>query len=253
MKALLDGDILVYRVGFGANDETEGIARSRMDESIEKILEAVRADSYEVFLTSSDKSNYRHAIFPDYKANRKAPKPTHYDLLRDYLVSEHKAEMVHGQEADDAMAIAQVLAGKDTIICTIDKDLDQIPGWHYNFVKGLKYKVTEFEGLLKLYTQLLMGDAVDNIKGIPGIGPKKAEKLLEGCISEQDMYNAVEAAYKAAFPENYMEMLRTYGLLLKIRTFEGENWKPLPERALSAEHPTTNTESVNPALQSVTV
>jgi len=246
MKALLDGDILVYRVGFGSNEESEGIARARMDESIEKILDAVKATKYEVFLTSSDKSNFRIPIFPEYKANRKAPKPVHYDALREYLVTEHQANMVHGQEADDAMGIEQTNEiealmhqdygafpeGNDlnTIICSIDKDMDQIPGWHFNFVKGIKYFVTPFEGLYKFYLQLLMGDATDNIKGIPGIGPKKATGMLELAKTEEDMYSAVETAYKAAFPENYMDLIRCYGQLLKIRTKEDELWLPLPER-----------------------
>jgi 5'-3' exonuclease len=250
MKALLDGDILVYRVGFGAQEESEGIAQARMDESIEKILDAVKATEYEVFLTSGDKSNFRIPIFPEYKANRKAPKPVHYDMLREYLVTEHQANMVHGQEADDAMGIEQYRMRddlalefgifrqinypeyglKETVICSIDKDMDQIPGLHFNFVKGLLYKVTPQEGLYKFYLQLLMGDATDNIKGIPGIGPKKAAGMLSLAKTEEDMYSAVVAAYKAVYPENYMDLIRCYGQLLKIRTKEDELWLPLPER-----------------------
>ena len=82
-----------------------------------------------------------------------------------------------------------------TVIATIDKDLDNTPGWHYNWNKGEMYWVSEGEATKKFYTQLLTGDKVDNIQGIPGIGPKKAEKVLEGCETEEDYYYSVLEAY----------------------------------------------------------
>ncbi len=230
MKALIDGDICVYRVGFGAEDEAEGIACARMDESVNLILEAVHATGRSIYLTSGDKSNFRHTIFPDYKANRKAPKPKHYDLLRNHLVNTHAAELCYGQEADDMLGIeatriteAEGLA--KCVICSIDKDLDQIPGQHYNFVKGILYNINPYEGLLKFYTQLLMGDATDNIQGIPGIGPKKAATALLGCTSEGDMYKATLAAYRAVYGKEAMEKMLLFGQLLKIRTQQGELWQ----------------------------
>jgi 5'-3' exonuclease len=223
MKALIDGDILVYRVGFGANEESEGIAASRMDESVNLILEAVHATSRTIFLTSGDKSNFRNSIYPEYKANRKSPKPIHYDFLRDYLVNAHAAEIVYNEEADDAMGYTQ--SEENTVICTIDKDLDQIPGLHYNFVKGLLYKVTPQEGLYKFYTQLLMGDAIDNIPGIPGIGPKKAAKIISLDMREDQMYNTCLMAYTAFYGEIAEAKMLCFGQLLKIRTKQGELWQ----------------------------
>ena len=83
-----------------------------------------------------------------------------------------------------------------TIICSIDKDLRNTPGWHYNWNKDEKpVWVSEEEATYNFYKQLLTGDRVDNIQGIPGIGPKKAEKILEECDSELGMYLAVHEAY----------------------------------------------------------
>jgi 5'-3' exonuclease len=162
LKALIDGDILVYRTGYTTQDAALGIAKWRMDDSIRAILKDLGTEDYEVFLTSSDKSNYRFKLYDKYKANRKSEKPLHYSDLRDHLMAEHAAEMIFGEEADDALGIAQT---KDTVICSIDKDLDQIPGNHYNFVKRLSYYVSEAEGLKFFYFQLLRGDPADNIPG----------------------------------------------------------------------------------------
>src|ERR1017187_9281820 len=108
MRALIDADILVYRVGFTTMDTPENIAMYRMDDMIGGILKFLNTNEYTCYLTSTDHSNFRYDIHPEYKANRKTTKPTHYDLLRDYLCNIHGAEVVYGQEADDALAQAQV-------------------------------------------------------------------------------------------------------------------------------------------------
>ncbi len=241
MKAIIDADLLIYRVGFGAEDKSEGIACARMDESIRLILLATNATERQLYLTSDDKSNFRHTIFPDYKANRKAPKPKHYHLLRDYLVNNHAAELCYDQEADDAIGIEATRITETEglakcIICSIDKDLDQIPGMHYNFVKGIIYNINPYEGRLKFYTQILMGDATDNIQGIPRIGRAKAAKALLGCTSEEEMYNASLKAYRTVFGVEAMDKMLLNGQLVKIRTKEGELWQhPVVERSLTSE------------------
>jgi len=111
-----------------------------------------------------------------------------------------------------------------TCICSIDKDLDQIPGWHYNFVKQIKYKITPEEGLKHFYTQLLTGDRIDNIMGVPGVGPKTAEKILKQCVTEEELFNAVKQTYQKAFPNSWDSKMLINGQLLKIRTKEGEKW-----------------------------
>jgi hypothetical protein len=56
-----------------------------------------------LFLTSNDKSNYRFEVAKTvpYKGNRVAPKPHHYNTIREYLISRHKAVVIEGKEADD--------------------------------------------------------------------------------------------------------------------------------------------------------
>jgi imidazole glycerol phosphate synthase subunit HisF len=61
--------------------------------------------------------------------------------------------LCEGQEADDAIAIAATEYGDECIMASIDKDFDQVPGWHFNFVKNERYYITEEQGRLNFYTQ----------------------------------------------------------------------------------------------------
>jgi 5'-3' exonuclease len=104
---------------------------------IKRILEETKAESYKIFITANDKSNFRYKIatIQSYKGNRKAPKPFYYDKIRSYLTSSWGAIEVRGQEADDQLGIENTLLssqGIHSIICSIDKDLLMIPGTHYN-------------------------------------------------------------------------------------------------------------------------
>lgn len=202
MKALIDGDICVYRVGFTTQDEETWVAEARMRELINGILIDTNADNHEIFLTSTDKSNFRYKLYPEYKANRKQEKPTHYEFLRDYLEEIHGATVVFGQEADDELGIAQT---EDTIICSIDKDLDQIEGWHFNWVKGMKYYITPEEGRTNFYQQLLIGDVSDNIPGCPGIGKVKAANLIIPDMEEEDMKETVVNQYIKQYKKKKIE------------------------------------------------
>jgi 5'-3' exonuclease len=224
-RALIDADILVYRIGFTTEDEPEGIARVRMDTSINEMLDAIEAENYTCYLTSSDKSNFRYEMFPEYKAHRVQPKPKHYYFLREYLLSDYQATLVEGQEADDQIGIDSTKLGDESIICTIDKDLDQIPGWHYNFVKGRMYEISVIEGYRSFYEQCLVGDTTDNIKGCPGIGKVKAQRRLEGCQSEKEMLETVVDGYEGAYQENeWADRLLLAGNLLWIRREPGQRW-----------------------------
>lgn len=103
------------------------------------------------------------------------------------------AEELYGLEADDAIGI-YLSKTKESIACSIDKDLRQIPGLHWNFVKKELYDVSEYIGAFNFYRQLLIGDVSDNIKGVHGIGPVKAEKFLFG-LEPEEMFSKVRFLY----------------------------------------------------------
>lgn len=195
--ALIDGDILIYRVGFTTQDADIDIARWRLDELLRKILEGVSSEEFKVYLTASnDRTAFRKLAYPEYKANRKAPRPIHYEALRQHLVDNHGASVSTTIEADDAIGIDSGIYS-DSIIVSIDKDLLQLPGMHYNFVKEEFKEQTKINGLRFFYKQLLMGDKADNIKGVEGIGEVKAERILNSAedYCEEAWFNAVRDTY----------------------------------------------------------
>lgn len=198
MLALIDADLLVYRIGFTTEDVDEGIMRARVRESVNLILEATQATEFKMYLTADDDPTaFRKRIYPEYKAHRLQPKPKHYRAIREHLQGHYDAEVCTGIEADDALGIhqTQFLGQNKSIIVSIDKDLHQIAGLHYNFVKDLETVVEPFEGLKYFYTQLLTGDSSDNIKGVWKCGPVKAAKILEGAETEEEMFWRVYHAY----------------------------------------------------------
>lgn len=223
MKALIDGDIVVHRVGYTTNNDPVGIAYARANEMIEGILRATKADSFEVWLSDAKENNFRYQVWDKYKANRTAPRPVHYDALKKYLHEHWYATVALGQEADDALGIIQC-SEPDTIICSIDKDLLQIPGHHYNFVRDEFTFVEHFDGIKHFYRQLLIGDTVDNIRGVDGIGPVKADRALAGYDTELECFEKVKLMYEDD------QRLLINGRLLWIRRRENELWS-FPQEA----------------------
>ena len=228
MIALVDGDIVAYRVACTLQDDDhEEFAYARTEDLVDDIIVKSEADSFKIFLTGKD--NFRYTIYPEYKAHRPKEKPVWLERIRQYLVANFNAVVVDGQEADDALGIEQMKTHTawhvdnyledNTVICSIDKDLLMIPGHHYNFVKDEKIYVSNFSGIYHFYMQCLMGDRSDNIKGIPKVGPKKAEAILAGCSNEQEMFNAVRDAY--GNDEEFLMNAR----VLWIRRNENEDYK----------------------------
>lgn len=83
------------------------VAFSRIDTHIHSILDATGATSYRGFLSGSN--NFRHTIYPEYKANRKdMVDPRWRAACKEYLVTDWNAEITDGYEADDALGIAQM-------------------------------------------------------------------------------------------------------------------------------------------------
>lgn len=179
---LWDCDILVYRCGF-ASKEHEPLSYTL--QSVKTVLENVNANfpeatEFKLFLTGS--GNYRDNISTTrvYKGNRDPQhRPEYYDEIRQYLIEYCGAVVVEGKEADDQLGIEQWKhKDKSSVIVTIDKDLDCIPGWHYNWVKKVLYYQTIAEANKAFWTQVLTGDTTDNIRGIPKVGPKTAAKII---------------------------------------------------------------------------
>jgi hypothetical protein len=223
MLALIDADIVCYRIGFASQDVNEKICIARTAEFMEELVMKPWVGDYQGYLTGSNNFRKDIAVTAPYKGNRTAEKPIHYNLIREYLIKAWGCELVEEQEADDAIGI-KAYSYEDTedyVVMSIDKDLDMIHGWHYNFIKDNKYFIDDQQAIKHFYTQILTGDRVDNIIGLKGIGPKKAEKILEDCTTEQEMYDAVLKAY-----DNDEKRVLENGQLLWIRRKENQIWSP---------------------------
>lgn len=223
MQALIDQDLLCYRCAASAENEDLGIAIYRIDELLDNILNKTEATSYRAFLTGPN--NFRKQIYPEYKANRTQPKPRHLEDLRVYSLEKLNAEIAPaGLEADDALAINQT---DETVICSLDKDLLQVPGHHFSWeISGKGWhrpdtfiEQTELEGLRLFYKQCIKGDPSDNVKGIPGIGAKGADKLLDKCKTDEQMFKAVRKAY-----DNDVEFIMNARVLWILRSLD-DNWE----------------------------
>lgn len=178
--------------------------------------------------------SFRSSVCDIYKENRKdVRKPEHLKALKDYMLSEG-AECREGElEADDLLAINQE-AGS-SVICSIDKDLLQVPGYHYNFIKDELVYVSKLEGCKNLFSQALTGDTADGITGLKGVGPVTAKKTLAACCSASEMYSEVLQLYQKKWPkkegaskdEHKSECAKALSInmqLLYLLRSEGDQW-----------------------------
>lgn len=262
MTPLIDGDILLYEVGFGAVTGWKSIINWEKGSEepdpppwdyVAKVLhdkidficrDAGGTEPPRVFLTGS--TNFREEIAKrkGYKAQRKGLKPFHYDNIKAYLKGAFDAEIVEGLEADDLLSITQC-SEADTIICSRDKDLRQVPGWHYGwevgnqpsfgplFVEGYgsislptPKKLTGY-GPKFFLSQLIMGDPVDNIPGIPKCGPVEAFNTLDATLTYEEGLEAVVGLYKGRYGDSWEEEILEQGQLLWMVRELDKDGKPV--------------------------
>ena len=235
----IDGDIIVYSVGFAGEGDPVAFVLDSVNRMVADIVKKCEADSYTVLLTG--KGNYRNdvATIKPYKGNRKdAGKPALYDDIRDHILNHRNGELIEGEEADDQLGIRAVRDGH--IIATLDKDLDTVPGDHYNWRKDTRYTVTEEQAMHFFYTQMLTGDTTDNIPSMfQMVGRRASKKIKEGlleCKTPAECYAYVYEQYAEGYdkvgmlPDEKDDILTKWlteiGQLLYIRQEEGETWTP---------------------------
>lgn len=195
--------------------------------------------------------NFRYgvAVTKPYKGTRTNPKPFHFYNLMAYMLGNYEVVVSKdGYEADDEIAMHQYRhwsSGQDnTIICSRDKDLRICPGNHYSWECGGQASIgpilvdrvgfvkrdeearkTFGFGLAFFFYQMLVGDATDNIPGLPGCGDVFARKLLEGATTEEDLYGRVKQAYKDKLGPDAKRHFLEQAKLLWIVQERGKNYK----------------------------
>lgn len=193
-------------------------ALNNLKTTIRALVEKYNPCTASFFLTG--KGNFREtvAVAAEYKGNRDpAQRPKHYRALKDYLVA-NGAMIVNGYEADDAVA-SEAYLYKDTskyVVVSNDKDLDQIPGWHYDWTQHKEWYVEPEDAMKVFYIQLLCGDRVDNIPGI--MSEKKATEMISGTLSPKQAASACLVAYKEKYGTwDYMQKMGEIAQLVWIK------------------------------------
>lgn len=238
----IDADFLAYMMSYEKEGHTIPLADMQFNCSgaVEKMRLMAGAETVYLHLTPSlsDKGGRSAiAIQKDYQGNRKErERPAKLHILREWMGTHFPASLYHDCEADDGMSSAQwaaVRAGNTdlSVICSKDKDLLMVPGWHMDWDTfelaqsvdetgnpnefGFTYldcsksasKIKGF-GTKFFWGQMLTGDTADNIAGLPAvcrkdlskpkkIGPVLADYYLSDLWNNKDAFNLVKSLYEA--------------------------------------------------------
>lgn len=206
--ALIDGDILIYKIACAVEQEfrwPDGVWTYAADEnkgikSLKNLLEnwEVNSKCDSFFVCISDPvDNFRKHILPTYKGNRTSlRKPLILDFLRQWCEDNLPVIMHNSLEADDIMGIYATNGTiKDPVIVTTDKDLQQIPVKIYNPDQGKWSSPDHRDGNLLHMMQTLTGDVVDGYTGCKGVGAVTAQKALSKSESPKERWEIVKSLF----------------------------------------------------------
>ena len=235
MHALVDCDIFCYEIGSMRNPDTGvplpwGVIKRLVDERIFDIWDKTKAESWQGYLTGPGNFRFDVATIQPYKDHR-GEKPFWYTGIYNYLAEDRGARIIVGKEADDAISIAASRT-PGTVICTRDKDLLQVPGWHYGWASGKQKErplhwVSELDGWKSFFTQCLTGDPVDNIPGLYNVGPKAASvQRVQQATDELQCFKIVKEEYEQRFGSYWDMFLCENGRLLWMLRSEDDDWYP---------------------------
>ena len=203
MTLLIDADTILYATCAVLEEETsEGyvinldLAENTIKEKLAYMKKRTGCGSALLFFTGG--RNFRFDLYPDYKGNRKEVRhPAGREELKQRLSERYSnVVIVDCWEADDAVVALKVNAPDAYLLSATDKDVLQgVAGRHYNYNKDVFITTTEERARFWPYFQCITGDPSDNIKGVPGLGPKKALQFISPEMDEQQLWRGVLSAY----------------------------------------------------------
>lgn len=197
---LLDADILLFEASVAVEVEAQWEddiwtfasnpkdAILILEENIHTFEQDTGIASQDFVFALSDKRNFRYDVASTYKSGRKGKrKPICYGSVKEYLLDNYTTKTLPNLEGDDVLGL---LMTDETALWSRDKDLKQIPGLHW--VDDDWEEVTEEEADRFFLFQVLAGDTADGYGGCPGVGPVRANRILD----ENCTWEAVVAAYE---------------------------------------------------------
>ena len=194
---LVDADSIYFRAAYKMR---KADIRKSINTYMKDIETCTFTDQMKVAVKGA--GNFRYKVYPEYKANRNRDYDRDFrealNYGHQYMLKRWSAIQADGMEADDLVCIwAHECMELDIpyVIAGIDKDLYQIPGLHYNFIKQEFIDVNIDTAYRNLMVQCLTGDTSDNIPGIKGIGPVKAERILRGIPGDM-LWDRVCSTYR---------------------------------------------------------
>lgn len=215
MVYLIDASVYVFRAYYSMppdmldRDGNPAHAVFGFARFLGDLIERARPRYLAVAFDESLASSFRNRIDPAYKANRE-PAPAdlklQFERCREFCRHVGVADFGSGEyEADDIIGTLHArsrAAGLPATLVTRDKDLAQLVRegdiyWDYTANQRLAYhEIEEHFGVVpERYADYLAltGDAVDNIRGVPGVGPKTAAALLKDFVSLEEVYDNLDA------------------------------------------------------------
>ena len=165
-----------------------------------------------------------------YKANRKATrKPACYNEVVKRACETWPHFSFPGLEADDVLGI---FASRDpnTVLCSEDKDMKTIPCTLW--AQGKVQKIDRATADRWFFYQVLVGDTADGYPGLPSVGPKKANDILDGAVKGLKgrqkeyayRYAALWSAVKAAYEERGFTEADAIKQARLARILRSEDW-----------------------------
>ncbi|UPR35841.1 DNA polymerase I [Vibrio cyclitrophicus] len=209
---LIDGSSYLYRAfhaypGTMSNGDIPTNAVYGVVNMLRSMMRQFASDRIAVIFDAKGKT-FRDDMYPEYKANR-PPMP---DDLRCQIEPLHNVIRamglplisIPGVEADDVIGTLASQAsalGMPVLISTGDKDMAQLVDDNVTLINTMTNVVMDREGVIEKFGippeliidyLALMGDKVDNIPGVPGVGDKTATALLQGIGSIEKLYQNLD-------------------------------------------------------------
>lgn len=251
--ALVDGDIIAFKSAVAVVDTDDELA-PLVPENAEKYADVMieewtrKIKPRKIIMCFSDPSRhyFRHDIYPEYKANRKTvERPKLLKHTYDYLKDKYDAIWREGLEADDLLGILGTDPNvPDPVVVSIDKDMLTLPVKFFNPDKfNRAVRINRNIADLNMFKQAMIGDSSDNFKGIPGIGTKKANAIIESDI--RNPWGVTLQAFKDNhLSEEYaIQMVQLARILrygdYKVDTREVKLWHPNEDKWMKLSTPTT--------------
>lgn len=224
MVTIIDGDSLIFLSLPKKNQENPSYENCLLElhSRINDILIKTKADKYVICITEGKCFRYKKWKFSsNYKANRQDIKinPMYYSL-KEYMKQNFNVVSYRELEADDLVSVYANECNEPYTVCSVDKDvIGQVAGIHFNYRNNtfIETKTEEIE--FNTWKQVLVGDTIDGVYGIRGIGDKTANKLFEGRL---DYYHVVLEQYVKTYGvyEGINRFYENYSMIYLLKSFD---------------------------------